>query len=49
MRRLANSGVRGGRVVAVCNTPDRLKDAEKPKCAAVVKSYAEVADTLQAR
>ena len=38
---------RGGRVVAVCDTLDRLKAAEKLKGAVVVKSYAEVADALR--
>ena len=32
---------------AVCDTPDRLKAAEKLKGAVVVKSYAEVADALR--
>ena len=40
--------LRGGRVVVVCDTPDKLKAAKKLMGATVVKSYAEVAEALQA-
>jgi len=47
-KRLNRYIARGGRVVAVCDTPVRLKAAEKLKGALVVKSYSEVAEALQA-
>ncbi len=46
MKTLAPFIARGGRVVAVCDTPEKQKAAESLKGAVAVKSYDDVADAL---